>query len=170
MTETATVLTVEDDPVTRADLRVVLEDAGFTVVPDARDGLVALELARRHEPDVVLLDLGLPRLGGVEAVRRLLAERDAPVVALTGRSPREAAAAVDAGAVAYVLKPFQSAEEVGALLDAVERFRERRVLEARRRSREAVAELLGLFGLAPELSEGLVERAYRQGWVWREVD
>ena len=73
MTETATVLTVEDDPVTRADLRVVLEDAGFTVVPDARDGLEALELARRHEPDVVLLDLGLPRLGGVEAVRRLLA-------------------------------------------------------------------------------------------------
>ena len=80
------VLTVEDDPIIRADLRLVLETAGFDVCPDARDGVEAIELAREHEPDVILLDLGLPRLGGVEATRRILAHRDVPIVALTGMS------------------------------------------------------------------------------------
>src|SRR6478672_1900787 len=64
---TARVMTVEDDPIVRADLRLVLEDAGFGVCADARDGIEAVELARLHEPDVIVLDLGLPRLDGVEA-------------------------------------------------------------------------------------------------------
>jgi len=57
----ASVLTVEDDPIIRADLRLVLEDAGFSVCPDARDGIEAVALARDLRPDLVLLDLGLPR-------------------------------------------------------------------------------------------------------------
>ena len=54
---TATVLTVDDDPIVRADLRLVLEDAGFDVCEDARDGVEAVELARLHQPDVIVLDL-----------------------------------------------------------------------------------------------------------------
>ena len=54
---TASVLTVEDDPIVRADLRLVLEDAGFSVCAGAGDGVEAIELAREHEPDVILLDL-----------------------------------------------------------------------------------------------------------------
>src|SRR5436190_735492 len=66
----ATVLTVDDDPVVRADLRLVLEDTGFAVCADARDGIEAVELARTKKPDVILLDLALPRLDGVQASRR----------------------------------------------------------------------------------------------------
>ena len=98
MTSAATVLTVEDNPVVRADLRLVLEDAGFDVCADARDGLEAVELAREHRPDLILLDLGLPELDGVEATRRILAERDVPIVALTGRSRGLAEEAMAVGA------------------------------------------------------------------------
>ena len=65
----ASVLTVEDNPITRTELRLVLEDAGFDVVADARDGAEAVELAREHRPDLILLDLGLPVLDGIEAAR-----------------------------------------------------------------------------------------------------
>ena len=58
-TATARVMTVEDDPIVRADLRLVLEDAGFGVCAGARDGIEAVDLARQHAPDVIVLDLGL---------------------------------------------------------------------------------------------------------------
>src|SRR5882672_10134776 len=70
------VLTAEDDPIVRADLRLILTDAGFDVVPDARDGVEAVDLAREHKPDVILMDLDLPRLDGVQATRQILGERD----------------------------------------------------------------------------------------------
>jgi CheY-like chemotaxis protein len=62
---TAHVLTVETDPVVRADLRLILEDAGFDV-SDARDGIEAVELARTQRPDLILIDLSLPRIDGVD--------------------------------------------------------------------------------------------------------
>jgi CheY-like chemotaxis protein len=119
MQATANVLTVEDDPIVRADLRLVLEDAGFSVCPGARDGVEAVELAREHEPDVILLDLGLPRVDGVEVTRRILAERSVPIVALTGRSGDAAERAVEAGVTSYVLKPCADGEIVQALHDAL---------------------------------------------------
>lgn len=117
---TARVLTVEDDPIVRADLRLILEDAGFDVCPDARDGLEAVELARTHRPDLILIDLSLPRIDGIEATRRILHERDVPVVALTGhRSGGFVERAMEAGAVAHVLKPFHEAHLVGTIVDAL---------------------------------------------------
>jgi response regulator NasT len=111
-----TVLTVEDDPIIRADLRLVLEGAGFDVCADARDGVEAVELARRHEPDVILLDLGLPRLDGPDAARQILDERVVPIVALTGYSGGELLErALDAGAAGYVLKPFSEGDVVDKL-------------------------------------------------------
>jgi CheY-like chemotaxis protein len=123
---TARILTVDDNPIVRADLRLMLEDAGFEVVPDARDGVEAVDLAREHKPDLVLIDLRLPRLDGVEATRRILDERDVPVVALTGHSSGDfVERAVAAGAVGHVLKPFSRVELVatvsGALADRAER-------------------------------------------------
>jgi CheY-like chemotaxis protein len=117
---TARVLTVEDDPIVRADLRVILEDAGFDVCPDARDGIEAVELAREHQPDLVLIDLSLPLIDGVEATRRILNERDVPIVALTGhRAGDFVERAIEAGAVAHVLKPFHEAHLVGTITDAL---------------------------------------------------
>jgi response regulator NasT len=123
---TARILTVDDNPIVRADLRLMLEDAGFEVVPDARDGVEAVDLAREHKPDLVLIDLSLPLLDGVEATRRILGERDVPVVALTGHNRGDfVQRAVDAGAVGHVLKPFSRVELVatvsGALADRVKR-------------------------------------------------
>ena len=128
---TARVLTVEDDPIVRADLRLILEDAGYEVCPEARDGIEAVELAREHRPDLVLIDLSLPRLDGVEATRRILDERDVPIVALTGHSSGDLVGRADeAGAVGHVLKPFSEAHLVetvsGVLADRVERDEDER--------------------------------------------
>jgi response regulator NasT len=160
----ASVLTVEDDPIVRADLRLVLEDAGFTVVADARDGLEAIALAREHEPDVILLDLGLPRLGGVEATQQILAERRVPIVALTGRSETLAEEAVEAGATSYVLKPFAGPEVVTALQEALGLRGEQRL---RAESLEALETMVELIGYPAEWAVELEQRAWEQGHVWR---
>jgi CheY-like chemotaxis protein len=154
------VLTVEDDPIIRADLRLVLETAGFDVCPDARDGVEAIELAREHEPDVILLDLGLPRLGGVDATRLILADRDVPIVALTGGSGALVDEAMEAGVTSVVRKPFAEGAVVHALQDAV-------IGRRRRASRAAIAELLGLLGYPEEWSGELERNAYDRGLVWR---
>jgi response regulator NasT len=112
----ASVLTVEDDPIVRADLRLILEDHGFDVCADAHDGFEAVEFAREHRPDLILIDLNLPGLDGVEATRRILDERAVPIVALTGYiGGNWIARAVEAGAVDHVTKPFSAAGLVETL-------------------------------------------------------
>jgi CheY-like chemotaxis protein len=120
---TARVLTAEDDPIVRADLRLILEEAGFDVCPDARDGAEAIELARAHRPDLILIDLSLPGVDGVEATRRILDERQVPIVALTGHHTGGfIERAIEAGAVAHVLKPFHEAHLVGTITGALADF------------------------------------------------
>lgn len=157
------VLTVEDDPITRADLRLVLETAGFDVCPDARDGVEAVELAREHEPDVILLDLGLPRLGGVDATRLILADRDVPIVALTGMSGELVEKAMDAGVTSVVRKPFAEGAVVIALQDAV-------IARKRRTSRAVIAQLLTVLGYPEDWSDELERQSfYDRGLVWRQT-
>ena len=162
-----TVLTVEDDPIARADLRLVLEDAGFSVSA-ARDGVEAVQLARETEPDAILLDLGLPRLDGVEVTRRILAERVVPIVALTGRSMDLAHRAVEAGATSFVLKPFLPQEVVGALLDALA-IRTGAVQAAREESLRVITDLVGLLGYPPQYAVELEARTFGDGKVWRRA-
>jgi CheY-like chemotaxis protein len=161
-TTATSVLTVEDDPIVRVDLRLVLETAGFDVCADARDGVEAVELAREHEPDVILLDLGLPRLGGVEATRLILAERDIPIVALTGRSDELAEEAVGAGVASVVRKPFAEDAVVRALHEAV-------VARRRRVSRAALGEILELLGYPEDWADELEQTAFARGQAWRRV-
>ncbi len=165
-TAAASVLTVEDNPIVRADLRLVLEDAGFSVCPDARDGVEAVEFAREHKPDIVLLDLSLPRLDGVEATKQILAERDVPIVALTGRSRELAERAVAAGASSYVLKPFTAVEVVRALIDALAG---QRISTARLESRRAIREIATLVGYPEAWADELEWRQFAQGKVWRRT-
>lgn len=161
-----TILTVEDDPIIRADLRLVLEDAGFEV-SDAHDGVEAVQLAREHEPDAILLDLGLPRLGGIEVTRQILAECDVPIVALTGRSRGLAEHALEAGASSYVLKPFLPEEVVGALLDAIA-IHSDPLRVVREESRRTISRMLDLLGYSEEWAVELEERAFRAGKLWHE--
>ena len=164
------VLTAEDNPTTRADLRLVLEDAGFDVVADARDGVEAVELAREHRPDVILLDLGLPRLDGIQASRQILAERRVPIVALTGRSVELAEEAVAAGVSAYVMKPFDTTQVVEAVTGALAAHREQDVRDRRASSLRSLEHLVETLGYPTEWAVELEQRAWEKGDVWRIVD
>jgi CheY-like chemotaxis protein len=161
---TASILTVEDDAIVRADLRLVLEEAGFEVCADARDGEEAVELERRHRPDLVLMDIGLPRADGVEAIRRIRRTRDVPVVALTGhRSGDVVERALEAGASAHVLKPFQSAGLVGTVTRALADHRARRA-DAERERRHHLAMIEAM--LRDGLSEQEIEQGLRRANGW----
>ena len=102
------ILVAEDATIIRLDLRGLLERAGFDVVAEARDGLEAVELARSERPDLAIMDVKMPRLDGIEAARRIVAERAIPVVMLTAYGQEELVArAVDAGVFGYLVKPFR---------------------------------------------------------------
>lgn len=112
----------EDQALIRLDLERLLEAAGFDVCGSARDGQEAVELALELRPDIVVLDVKMPRLDGVEAARRILAEGFVPIVMLTAYGYGELISrAVDAGVVGFVVKPFKESALVGALHEALER-------------------------------------------------
>ena len=119
------VLIAEDETIIRLDLRGQLEDAGYVVCAEARDGKEAVELARKTQPDIVLLDVKMPELDGIEAARRILHERPVPILLLTAYSDeklvRRAAAA---GVFAYLVKPFSAHELAPAIETAVARHEE----------------------------------------------
>jgi len=166
-----TVLTVEDDPIVRADLRLVLEDAGFDVCADARDGVEAVVLARKHRPDVILLDLNLPRIDGVEAARRIRSERNVPIVALTAHSEEGfVERALDAGASSCVLKPFGEEELVDALRGALVTHADQVINRQRAESRQTIAVMLRALGQPEAWAADLEDRMYRAGRLWREAD
>jgi CheY-like chemotaxis protein len=99
-----TILIVDDEPVVRALLRAALEPAGSRLV-EAADGSEALESAWQYEPDVVLLDVGLPKLSGLDVCRALKTHPHPPRVLLMTGNP-DAAAASEAGADGILSKPF----------------------------------------------------------------
>jgi two-component system, NarL family, response regulator LiaR len=107
------VLVVDDHLVVRKGVRALLMDADdITVVGEAADGLEAVAEARRLRPQVILMDLKLPRLDGVEATRAILAEQpDVGVVVLTGtEGDEQVLSAVEAGALGYIAKTFEREE------------------------------------------------------------
>jgi response regulator NasT len=119
------VLIAEDETIIRLDLRGMLEHAGFEVCGEAGNGEDAVRLAHELQPDAVVLDVKMPVLGGVEAARRILAERPLPIVMLTAYGDRKTVEeAVRAGVFAYLVKPFREDDLVAALETAWARHRE----------------------------------------------
>ncbi len=117
---------------------------------------------------MILLDLGLPRIDGVEAARQIRRERDVPIVALTGhRDGPLREGALDAGASSCVLKPFLGEEVVGALCDALVTHAEGLREAARLESRETLAAMLRVVGYPEEWAELLERRCYEAAVVWR---
>jgi response regulator NasT len=124
------VLIAEDEALIRLDLAEMLAEAGYDVVAQASDGEEAVELAREHRPDLVIMDVKMPRLDGIAAASIVAAERIAPVVMLTAFSQRELVErARDAGAMAYLVKPFTITDLVPAIEMAASRFAEISALE-----------------------------------------
>jgi two-component system, response regulator PdtaR len=123
------VVIAEDEAIIRLDLKETLEDEGYEVVGDCGRGDQAIELVRDLKPDVVILDIKMPGLDGIETCRRISSERDAAVVILTAFSQRDLIeSARDAGALAYLVKPFSRRELVPAVEIARARHRELRAL------------------------------------------
>ena len=116
-----TILIVEDDAPLRRALRTSLR-ARDLVVHEAGSGEEALVLAADRRPDLVLLDLGLPGIDGIETIARLRTFTDAPVIVLTARDrPADKVAALDAGADDYVTKPFDIDELLARVRAALRR-------------------------------------------------
>jgi two-component system, response regulator PdtaR len=111
----------EDQALIRLDLERLLDEAGFDVCGSARDGQEAVELVLELRPDIVVLDVKMPRLDGVEAARRILAEGFVPIVMLTAYGYGELISrAVDAGVVGFVVKPFKETALVEGLREALQ--------------------------------------------------
>jgi response regulator NasT len=125
------VLIAEDEALIRLDLKEMLEEEGYAVVGEAGDGEEAIELADSLRPDLVILDVKMPKLDGIAAAERIAGERVAPVVILTAFGQRDLVErAREAGAMAYLVKPFEKRDLVPAIEMARSRFAELRQLEA----------------------------------------
>ena len=134
------ILIAEDETLIRLDLRQLLEGAGFDVCAEARDGEEAVELARREEPDLAVLDVKMPMLDGIEAARRILDERPIPIVMLTAYGQDELVSrAVEAGVFGYLVKPFREQDLLPAIRAARARYDE---LLALREEAESLADAL----------------------------
>jgi two-component system, OmpR family, response regulator MprA len=142
-TATGRVLVVEDDAAIADVLRRTLRQEGHEV-RSAGDGYEALEVAEEFVPDLVILDLGLPKLDGVEVCRRLRAESDAPILILTARTHTDdRVVGLDSGADDYLVKPFERQELLARL----------RALLRRRPPRGAASLAVGDLRLNPDTRE-----------------
>jgi chemotaxis response regulator CheB len=138
------VLTLEDDPVVRADLRLALEDAGFDVVAQTSDDAEAVELVREHRPDVVVLRT----LG--ETSERILEDRRVPIV--------------------EVPRPFSSSEVVEAVTGALAAHLEQEIRDTRTTSLRSIESLVENLSFATPTPSELEQSSWERGHVWRRVD
>ena len=126
----AKVLVAEDEALIRLDLVELLTSEGYEVIGEAGDGEQALAMARELEPDLVVMDVKMPKMDGISAASAIAEERIAPVVMLTAFSQRELGGrAREAGAMAYVGKPFDASDVVPAIEVAMARYAELRAVE-----------------------------------------
>lgn len=139
-TEPRRVLVAEDEGLIRLDIVETLSGAGFEIVGDASNGEEAVKLALELEPDLCVMDVKMPKMDGITAAEKILAELSCAVVMLTAFSQTELVErARDAGAMAYVVKPFTPADLIPAVEIALSRHQEIESLE------EEVADLADRF-------------------------
>ncbi|MET0764602.1 MAG: response regulator [Blastococcus sp.] len=135
--ETIRVLIAEDEALIRLDLKEMLEEEGYSVVAEVGDGQQAVDRAQELRPDLVILDIQMPVLDGLSAAEQIASNRIAPVIVLTAFSQRELVErARDAGAMAYLVKPFSKNDLVPAIEVARARFAEMTALDGEVRTLE----------------------------------
>jgi len=138
---TTRIVIADDEPLIRIDLRETLEGLGYEVVGEAADGKHAVEIARTLRPDIVIMDIKMPEMSGIAALRVLTDENIAPVLLLTAYSEGSLIQeARDAGAVAFLVKPYRPSDLQPAIEVALARFSELRTLRTELQDvREALA-------------------------------
>lgn len=118
----ANILVIDDEPQIRRVLRSTLTTRGY-VISEAKTGEEALEWMRKGRPDLILLDVNMPGMGGIEACREIRRTSDAPIIMLTVRNAeRDKVSALDAGADDYVVKPFGIEELLARIRAALRRY------------------------------------------------
>lgn len=128
--ERTRVIIADDESVIRADLREMLTNLNYLVVGEAGDGESAVNMARQLKPNVVIMDIKMPDMDGIEAASIMTREKIAPVLLLTAYAQRDLVdRAKEAGVVGYLVKPFREQEIVPAIEIALARFSEFRELE-----------------------------------------
>ena len=175
--ERTRVLIAEDEALIRLDLREMLEEEGFDVVGEVADGASAVRLARELTPDLVILDVKMPVMDGIEAAEEISKERLSGILILTAFSQRELVErARRAGALAYLVKPFQKHDLLPAIEIAISRFRELSGLEAtvddlqgQLAARKLVERAKGLLQANEGLSEADAFRALQHEAMQRRV-
>ncbi len=149
------ILIAEDETIIRLDLRTLLEKAGHEVVAEARDGEEAVALAAEHDPDLIVMDVRMPHLDGIEAARQISNRKPVPIVMLTAYAEEDLVTrASEAGAFAYLVKPFREVDLLPALNTARARFEE---LSALREEAADLAEALAS-RKAVERAKGILMR------------
>lgn len=155
------VLIAEDEALIRLDLKEMLQEEGFDVVAEVADGASAVRLTRELRPDLVILDVKMPVMDGIQAAEEIAKERLAAILILTAFSQRDLVEkARRAGAMAYLVKPFQKHDLLPAVEIAAGRFRdlsglEREVddLHGRLEARKLVERAKGLLQSREGMSE-----------------
>lgn len=168
--EKIAVLIAEDDPLVCQMIRGTLEDLGYRIVGEASDGQQAIELTQTLQPDVVLMDIEMPKLNGIEATRKIYEDCPTPVVMLTAY---ETAALVEqaslAGVGAYLIKPPRARELERAIVIAMARFHDlitlRRLNEALQTSLAKVKSLSGLLPICAACKKIRDDQGY-----WEQVE
>ncbi len=156
------VLIAEDEALIRLDLKEMLQEEGFEVVAEVADGASAVRLTRELGPDLVILDVKMPVMDGIQAAEEIAKERLSAILILTAFSQRDLVEkARRAGAMAYLVKPFQKHDLLPAVEIAAGRFREMSGLEAtvddlqgRLEARKVVEKAKGLLQANEGMSEG----------------
>lgn len=124
------IIIADDESLIRMDLREMLTNLGYLVIDEAGNGLKAVELARELKPDIVLMDIKMPEMDGIEAAKILTEEKIAPVLLLSAYSQQELVQrAQEAGVAGYLVKPFRESDLTPAIEVALARFSEFRTIE-----------------------------------------
>ena len=131
----------DDESIIRMDLKEMLTSLGYVVVGEAGDGRSAVNLARELRPDLVVMDIQMPDLDGIDAARELTEENIAPVLLLTAYSQQELVErAKQAGVVGYIVKPFRESDLAPAIEVALARYREFQAMRSELQDTQEVLE------------------------------
>jgi AmiR/NasT family two-component response regulator len=161
------VVIAEDEAIIRLDLKEILEEEGYEVVGETGRGDEAVDLVRKHHPELAILDIKMPGVDGLTAAKEITGERLAAVLILTAFSQRDLIdQAKEAGALAYLVKPFQKSELLPAMEIALGRFQEMKVLAQQVESLEEQLEVRKVIERAKGLLMDELGMKETDAWNW----
>jgi len=161
------VVIAEDEAIVRLDLKEILEEEGYEVVGETGRGDEAVELVRKHHPELAILDIKMPGMDGLTAAKEITGERLAAVLILTAFSQRDLVdQAREAGALAYLVKPFQKSELLPAMEIALGRFQEMKVLAQQVESLEEQLEVRKVIERAKGMLMDELGMKETDAWNW----